>query len=115
MLYRPIERLVSWVPSDPFVADDPGMIEEVVGRHRRVVPKPREFVVRGEARFTGGGGGKRLVGAMIIEEPTGGSTSGVMMDIRGTIDVLFSQEAVNKVMAAFASYTILNWREGPTP
>jgi hypothetical protein len=33
----------------------------------------------------------------------------------GTIDILYSPQAVAKVVRFFSSLTILNWREGPTP
>ena len=35
--------------------------------------------------------------------------------MEGTIDVLFSRQAIDTVLASFSSYTILNWREGPVP
>lgn len=73
------------------------------------------MIVRGEVRFVGGGGVKRLIGSLIVANDVEGLASGVGLDMRGTVDVLFSRDAVNRVMAAFASYTILNWREGPNP
>jgi hypothetical protein len=73
------------------------------------------IIVRGNTRFVGGGGGKRIIGAMIIANDTEEIFGGVGLDMRGTVDILFSQDAVNRVMAAFRTYTILNWRDGPNP
>ncbi len=70
------------------------------------------IIVRGGIRFTGGGSGKRLLGALIAQTKLDDSEDVTDLDVRGTIDILFSQQAVNKMMASFATYTILNWREG---
>jgi len=73
------------------------------------------IIVRGEVRFVGGGGGKRVIGSLIIANDSEGGFDGTALDMRGTVDILFSQDAINRVMQAFATYTILNWREGPNP
>jgi len=75
-------------------------------------------IVRGEVTFSGGGAGKRLTGALIVERNviTGVVTlSSQALTVNGTVDVLFSNQAVNHVMRSFATYTLLNWREGPNP
>ena len=72
------------------------------------------MIVRGGVKFVGGGGGKRLIGALIVQSALEEDVT-TDLDMRGTIDILFSQAAVTKVMAKFASYTVLNWREGANP
>ncbi|MGQ0613654.1 MAG: type IV pilus modification PilV family protein [Planctomycetaceae bacterium] len=74
-------------------------------------------IVRGELTFSGGGGGKRLMGALIVERDVSGSASysGTELTINGTIDILFSKQIIGRVSPAFATFTIVNWREGPNP
>ncbi|MEE8104874.1 MAG: hypothetical protein V3T86_05005 [Planctomycetota bacterium] len=68
------------------------------------------IIVRGKVSFKGGGGGKRLIGALIVEEDVEGDDSGLL--VNGTIDVIYSAATITRISTAFASYTILNWREG---
>lgn len=73
-------------------------------------------IVRGEITFSGGGNGKMITGAVIVEKKiavTG--RNGVEMTVNGTVDVLFSKQTIAAVMRSFATYTIVNWREGPNP
>jgi hypothetical protein len=72
------------------------------------------IVVRGSVNLEGGGG-KRLVGALILANESEDLIPGTALDVRGTVDLLFSRDAVDRVMQAFATYTILNWREGANP
>lgn len=72
------------------------------------------IIVRGGVRFTGGGGGKRLLGALVVQSRIEEDTT-TDLDVRGTIDIMFSRQAVNKVMKSFATYTVLNWREDANP
>ncbi|MGH7163756.1 MAG: hypothetical protein ACREID_09750 [Planctomycetota bacterium] len=77
------------------------------------------IIVRGEVIFSGGGGGRRVTGALVVEKDlstvVGNSDQDTELTLNGTIDVLFSEQTIAKVMTQFASYTILNWREGPNP
>ena len=70
-------------------------------------------IVRGELVFAGGGGTKRIVGGLIVEESV--SNSDEEITIGGTVDIQLSQETILKVRKAFATYTLMNWREGPAP
>ncbi len=80
------------------------------------------IIVRGQIAFSGGGGGKRVMGGIVVEKDvvsgvagmSGGSKSGDL-SVTGTVDVLFSQATLAIMSRAFATYTILNWREGPNP
>ena len=70
-------------------------------------------IVRGELVFAGGGGSKRVVGGLIVEKSV--SNGDDEITIGGTVDIQLSQETILKMSKAFATYTLLNWREGPVP
>jgi hypothetical protein len=74
-------------------------------------------IVRGEIVFAGGGGGKMVTGAVIVEKDlrTGTTSNEIELTISGTVDILFSKQTIAAVMKQFATYTIVNWREGPNP
>jgi hypothetical protein len=80
------------------------------------------IIARGQIAFAGGGGGKRVMGGVVVEkdvlsgtaDKSGGFGSGDL-SVNGTVDVLFSKATLAAVSRAFATYTILNWREGPNP
>ena len=74
------------------------------------------IIVRGTVTFSGGGGGKRLIGALVVERDVlGEEISGDQMIVSGTIDIMYSLQTLARVSQAFASFTIVNWREGPNP
>jgi hypothetical protein len=80
------------------------------------------IIARGQIAFAGGGGGKRVMGGIVVEKDVlsgeaakmGGFLSGDL-SVNGTVDVLFSKETLAIINKVFATYTILNWREGPNP
>ncbi|MCK6459020.1 MAG: hypothetical protein L6Q95_03910 [Planctomycetes bacterium] len=79
-------------------------------------------IARGEITFAGGGGTKRVTGGVVVERDvlsgTDANTSGFGsgdLAINGTVDILFSKETLAIINKAFATYSILNWREGPNP
>jgi hypothetical protein len=81
------------------------------------------LIARGEIIFAGGGGTKRVTGGVVVERDvlsgtdtkTGSGFGSGDLAINGTVDILFSAETLAIVNKAFATYTILNWREGPNP
>jgi len=73
------------------------------------------MIVRGEVLFSGGGDVQRLLGALVVEEGIRTDDGTGMVDMRGNVEILYSRDAVNRVMQSFATYTILNWREGANP
>jgi hypothetical protein len=84
------------------------------------------IIVRGKLAFAGGGGAKHVIGGVVVEKDvlSGGSggistkSNGFLsgeLSVNGTVDVLFSRATLAIVERAFATYTILNWREGPNP
>lgn len=82
------------------------------------------LIARGEIIFAGGGGTKRVTGGVVVERDvlsgTGDTTTSSGFGsgdiaINGTVDILFSAATLAIVNKAFATYTVLNWREGPNP
>jgi hypothetical protein len=72
-------------------------------------------IVRGDVEFSGGGNTKRVVGGVIVERDVTNVSFGGDLTTSGTIDLLYSEATISRTSAVFASYSILNWREGPTP
>ncbi len=80
------------------------------------------IIARGQIAFAGGGGGKRVMGGIVVQKDvlsgvdstSGGFLSGDL-SVNGTVDILFSQAMLEVISRAFATYTIINWREGPNP
>ncbi|MHC4954846.1 MAG: hypothetical protein ACYTGZ_13250 [Planctomycetota bacterium] len=72
------------------------------------------MIVRGGVTFAGGGGGKRLIGSLVVQNRIEDPEAEEII-LEGTVDILFSQQAITEVLTSFSSYTILNWREGPVP
>lgn len=65
--------------------------------------------VSGTVRFTGGGGGKRLQGALFVGgdvEQTGQTTADEDLTVTGTIDLLFSSQALTTIQEAFSRYRV---------
>lgn len=81
------------------------------------------IIARGQVAFAGGGGRKRVTGGIVVERDVLSGTdtkssSGFLssdLSVNGTVDVLFSRATLAIVNRALATYTILNWREGPNP
>jgi len=81
------------------------------------------LIARGEIIFSGGGGTKRITGGVVVERDVLSGTSGATssgfgsgdLAINGTVDILFSKDTLSIINKAFATYSILNWREGPNP
>jgi len=66
------------------------------------------IIVRGAVKFAGGGNKKRLLGSLIVAKSI--ITDSADLNVSGNIDILYSRDAIRRVMASFASYVILNWR-----
>jgi hypothetical protein len=74
-------------------------------------------IVRGGVTMSGGGSGKRIIGALLVDDQmrTDDVTT-TKLEGTGTIDLLYSPEAIQLVRANFTTtYMITNWREGPNP
>ena len=74
------------------------------------------ILIRGRCDLTGGGAGKRLIGAMIVgEEVIGGIDETQTVKIAGTVDMLYSTEAVELAQQRLAMMTVLSWQEVAAP
>jgi hypothetical protein len=74
-------------------------------------------IVRGGVTMSGGGSGKRIIGALVVDNQmkTGDETT-AKFEGAGTIDLLYSPEAIQLVRSSFTTtYMVTNWREGPNP
>ncbi len=76
-------------------------------------------LVRGKSRMTGGGSGKRIIGAMVVGEEIeavgGGGATTQTVQLRGTVDLLFSSEAIRIASARVSIVSIQGWYEVPVP
>lgn len=74
------------------------------------------ILVRGRTVMTGGGSGKRLVGAMIVgEEVVGVLDDSQTVVINGTVDMLYSSAAIQLAQQRLAMMTVLSWQEVANP
>jgi len=74
------------------------------------------ILVRGRTVMTGGGNTKRLIGAMIVgEEVVGVLDDTQTVVINGTVDMLYSSEAVELAQQRLAMMTVLSWQEVANP
>jgi hypothetical protein len=63
-------------------------------------------LVKGSVRFTGGGGNDRIVGSMVV----GGDAT-----LAGTIDLLYSSEAIGMARLRLLFLSVVAWREVANP
>jgi hypothetical protein len=74
------------------------------------------ILIRGRAIMTGGGTTKRLIGAMIVgEEVIGGIDDTQTVKLGGTVDMLYSSEAIELAQQRLAMMTVLSWQEVASP
>lgn len=72
-------------------------------------------IVRGRATMVGGGGLKRIIGALVVGEEATASTSTTSVDITGTVDLYFSAAAIQLASESFAIMALMSWREVANP
>jgi hypothetical protein len=75
-------------------------------------------IVLGGVQFKGGGSGRRILGGLVVQEGVASSGEAHIdgdLHLAGTVDILYSREAIRTVARLLSGYTILNWREGPAP
>lgn len=80
------------------------------------------IIVRGRATMVGGGGGKRVIGALIVGEEVETDTSGTTTEdstqtvsITGTVDLFYSSDAIGLAANALSVPLVAAWREVGTP
>jgi hypothetical protein len=72
-------------------------------------------IVRGRATMVGGGGVKRIVGALVVGEEATATTSTTSVDITGTVDLYYSAAAIQLAADSFAIMALMSWREVANP
>ena len=71
------------------------------------------IIVRGRVEFSGGGGAKRLIGALVVGEEMDAEaeTTTTETTVAGTVDILTSTLAVEMASQRLAVISVLSWRE----
>lgn len=72
-------------------------------------------IVRGTVTLTGGGGTKRVIGAMVVGEEITSSSSTTSIKLAGTVDLNYSTEAINLAMIRVSTMRVVNWGEAANP
>jgi hypothetical protein len=72
-------------------------------------------IVRGRVNMYGGGGLKRIIGALVVGEEATASTSSTEVDINGTVDLYYSSAAIQLAADSFAIMALMAWREVANP
>ncbi len=72
-------------------------------------------LVRGAVNMVGGGSGKRLIGAVVIGEEISSNTGSSEVRVTGTVDLLYSTDAVALAQQRLAIMSVLSWREVGSP
>jgi len=73
------------------------------------------IIVRGRCDMTGGGGGKRLIGSLIVGEEVLSTDETSTVRLTGTIDMQFSSDAIELAQQRLAMMTVLSWEETANP
>lgn len=72
-------------------------------------------LVRGTVTLTGGGGTKRVIGAMVVGEEISSSSSSTTIKLAGTVDLNYSTEAINLAMLRVSTMQVVSWGEVANP
>jgi hypothetical protein len=72
-------------------------------------------IVRGRVNMVGGGGLKRIIGALVVGEEATATTSTTSVDITGTVDLYYSSSAITLASESFAIMALMSWREVANP
>lgn len=72
-------------------------------------------IVRGRVTMVGGGGVKRIIGALVVGEEATASTSTTSVDVNGTVDLYYSASAITLASESFAIMALMSWREVANP
>lgn len=71
--------------------------------------------VRGRVRMVGGGGEKRVIGAMVAGEEVMSSVSTTEVTVTGTVDILYSTDAINLAIQRLSVLSLVSWQEVGNP
>ncbi len=70
------------------------------------------IIVTGQVVFRGGGGGKRVIGSLLVGgDVIDTDTNGEDLEVSGTVDLFYSSAAQSAVADAVSSYTLFGWQE----
>lgn len=73
------------------------------------------IIVRGRATMVGGGGGKRLIGTLVVGEEVESTIDSTEVTISGTVDLFYSSDAIGLATQALSVPLVAAWREVGTP
>jgi hypothetical protein len=68
-------------------------------------------IVTGQVIFRGGGGGKRVVGTLLVGGDVMEGGHDEDLEVSGTVDILYSSTIQSEVSASVASFTMNGWQE----
>jgi hypothetical protein len=71
------------------------------------------LIVRGSVDMVGGGGSKRVIGAVLVGEAVLGTDTALLLalGVSGTVDLLYSTAAIEMVNKRLAVVTMVSWRQ----
>ncbi len=73
------------------------------------------IIVRGRATLVGGGGGKRLIGGLIIGEEITSDVDTTEVTVTGTVDLFYSSQAIALASQSLYVMSVLSWQEIANP
>lgn len=73
------------------------------------------ILVRGRTSMVGGGGTKRLVGSLVVGEEVGSTSDSTSVTVSGTIDLLYSTDAVDLAARSLVVPVVIVWTETGSP
>lgn len=73
------------------------------------------ILVRGRVTMVGGGGTKRVIGGVIIGEEIESEVSTTEVEVTGTVDLLYSREAIRLATQSLVIMSVLSWSEIANP
>ena len=72
-------------------------------------------IVRGRATMVGGGSEKRVIGTLVVGEEVNSEFSSTSVSVSGTVDLLYSSDAIALASNALRIPIVAAWREVANP
>lgn len=72
-------------------------------------------LVRGAVELTGGGGTKKVIGALVVGEEITSNSGSTSVKLAGTVDINYSTEAINLALLRVSTMQVVNWGEVGNP
>jgi hypothetical protein len=73
------------------------------------------IMVRGRVNFVGGGSTKRVIGVVAVDEEVGNQSSTTTISLAGTVDLLYSGQAISLAAESLSIMAVMSWREVANP